>query len=210
MEVRQIDFNDVKPWLLEKHYARRVCPVSFAFGLFVRDKLEGIVTFGKPASPPLRNGICGKEYAKLVFELNRLCINSTAPKNAASMIISRAIKQLPKDLVLVSFADTAQGHVGYVYQATNWIYTGLSAKRTDWKIKGMEHLHGATIADMSRGRKERAKFMREKFGDRFYLADRPRKHRYVFFKNKKMTKYLKYPVLPYPKGDSKRYTCCDI
>ena len=37
-------------------------------------------------------------------------------------------------------------HIGTVYQATNWIYTGLSAKRTDWVIEGIDK-HGQTIAD---------------------------------------------------------------
>ena len=74
----------------------------------------------------------------------------------------------------------------------------------------MEHLHGATIADMSRGQENRAAWMREKFGDDFYLQDRPRKHRYVYFvgssyQKKSLAKTLKYDVKPYPKGDSKRY-----
>jgi len=117
---------------------------------------------------------------------------------------------LPKDAIIVSYSDTSVGHVGYVYQATNWVYTGLSAKRTDWKIRGLEHLHGATIADMSRGQKNRAAWMREKFGDDFYLQERPRKHRYVFFRNKKDRVLLRYKVEPYPKGDSKKYKCVDI
>jgi hypothetical protein len=117
---------------------------------------------------------------------------------------------LPKPSLVVSYADTAQGHVGYVYQATNFVYTGLSAKRTDWKIKGREHLHGATVADESRGQENRAEWMRGKYGDDFYLEDRPRKHRYVYpCGNKRqraaMLTALRYDVKPYPKGESSRY-----
>ena len=120
------------------------------------------------------------------------------------------LRLLPKPSVVVSYADTAQGHVGYIYQATNFIYTGLSAKRTDWKIKGREHLHGATVADESRGQEKRAEWMREKYGDDFYLEDRPRKHRYVYLCGNKqqraaMRSALRYPVEPYPKGESRRY-----
>lgn len=97
-----------------------------------------------------------------------------------------------------------------IYQATNFIYTGLSAKRTDWKIKGREHLHGATVADESRGQENRAEWMRAKYGDDFYLEDRPRKHRYVYLcgNNKQRTAMrsaLRYAVEPYPKGESRRY-----
>ena len=80
--------------------------------------------------------------------------------------------------LLVSFADTEQKHLGIVYQATNWIYTGLSAKRTDWTVKGIDK-HGHTWAD-----KYTAAEMRELFGDRFYLKPRSRKHRYVFINAK--------------------------
>ena len=135
---------------------------------------------------------------------------ATHGKNNASMLIGRSLAMLPAPAIVVSFADSAQGHVGYVYQATNWIYTGLSAKRTDWKIRGLEHLHGATVADMSRGHENRADFMREKYGDDFYLQDRPQKHRYVFFIGSRsqkaaLAKALRYPVMPYPKGESARY-----
>lgn len=126
------------------------------------------------------------------------------------MIVGNSLSHLPKPSIVVSYADTNQGHVGYVYQATNFIYTGLSAKRTDWKVKGMEHLHGQTIADMSKGHENRADFMREKFGDDFYLKDRPRKHRYVFIVSSKSQRKvilsaLKYEVEPYPKGETNRY-----
>lgn len=126
------------------------------------------------------------------------------------MIVGNSLSQLPKPSIVVSYADTNQGHVGYVYQATNFIYTGLSAKRTDWKIRGLEHLHGQTIADMSKGHENRAEFMKQKFGEDFYIEERPRKHRYIYIvANKKERRMimdaLKYKVEPYPKGESKRY-----
>lgn len=113
-------------------------------------------------------------------------------------------------MIVVSFADTEQGHHGYIYQATNWIYTGLSAKRTDWKVKGKEHLHGVTVADEFRGQPDRGQLMRAKYGDDFYLEDRPRKHRYIYLigsktQRKRWRKSLKYGEEPYPKGQNRRY-----
>lgn len=208
MKVMPIKAAETSPWLLEKHYAKRMCPISYAFGIYDENKLIGVVTYGTPASSSLRSGVCGEEYTSNVIELNRLCCDNKA--NVASMLVGRSLNMLPKPSIVVSYADTEQGHVGYVYQATNFIYTGLSEKRTDWKIKGLEHLHGATIADMSRGQENRAQWMRDKYGDDFYLKDRPRKHRYVYFvgskhQKKKMLSSLKYPMHPYPKGDSSRY-----
>jgi hypothetical protein len=208
ISVKRVDPADVHPWLLNKHYAKRLCPISHAFAAFEGEKMIGVVTYGCPSSSPLREGVCGPEWAGHVLELNRLCCESR--KNLASIIVGNSLSKLPKPSIVVSYADTNQGHVGYVYQATNFLYTGLSAKRTDWKVKGMEHLHGQTIADMSKGHENRADFMREKFGDDFYLEDRPRKHRYIYIvasktKKKLILSALKYPVDVYPKGKSKRY-----
>ena len=206
MKVLSIQSYETEPWLLKKHYAKRFPPISFAFGLYEQSVLVGVCTYGMPSSATLRDGIAGAENAKFVLELNRLCIESNN-KNAASFLVGRSLRLLPKPSIVVSYADTAQNHVGYVYQACNFMYTGLSAKRTDWKIKGMEHLHGQTIVDMSRGHGSRADFMREKFGDDFYLLDRSRKHRYIYVtgKNKALVNAINYTQEPYPKGESKKY-----
>jgi hypothetical protein len=206
--VSQIPSKEAEPWILVRHYAKRKCPISYAFGAFRNNELIGIVTFGTPASSTLRKGIAGNEWMESVLELNRLCCLSG--KNTASILVGRALRLLPKPSIIVSYADTAQGHIGYVYQATNFIYTGLSAKRTDWKIKGKEHLHGATIADESRGQIDRAKWMREKYGDDFYLEQRSRKHRYIYLcgnlrERLKMRSSLMYCEQPYPKGETRRY-----
>ena len=202
--VREITRADCAEFILEIHYAKRWPSISYAFGLFDGDDLIGVVTYGTPPSAPLRRGIAGDEYVSDVLELNRLCLRYNR-KNEASMLVGRSLKMLPKNRIVVSFADTAQGHVGSVYQAANFIYCGLSAKRTDWKVKGLEHLHGQTIADQFRGVKNRAEAMRQKYGDDFYLAPRPRKHRYFYICGSKSYKRrvlsaLRYPQAPYPKA----------
>ena len=201
--VSRIERKDCKDFILNIHYAHRWPSISYAFGLFTGKQLVGIVSYGTPPSPSLRRGIAGKKYVKNVLELNRLVLKNNI-KNEASILISRSLKLLPLNSLVVSFADTSQNHVGYVYQATNFIYTGLSAKRTDWKIKGKEHLHGISVADEFRGKPHRAALLREKYGDDFYLKKRQRKHRYIYLKGgkrwkKQVLKTLKYPIKPYPK-----------
>jgi hypothetical protein len=206
--IESIPSNEAEPWILKRHYAKRMCPISYAFGAYCGTELVGVVTYGTPASAPLREGLAGEEWSSHVLELNRLCCLSE--KNMASRLVGQSLRMLPKPSLVVSYADTEQGHIGYVYQAANFLYTGLSAKRTDWKVKGREHLHGATIADESRGQVNRAAWMREKYGEDFYLEDRPRKHRYIYACGSKkqrlqMIKSLRYPILQYPKGQTARY-----
>lgn len=202
-EVRLIPNKDSYPFLLEIHYARRIPSISYCYGLFRKGDLVGVVCYGTPASPTLRSGVAGKENSKKVLELNRLCLKDNL-FNEASFLVSQSLKLLPKNKIIVSFADSSQGHFGYVYQACNFTYHGLSAKRTDWALKSKPHLHGQTIADMSRGQENRAQYMRDTFGDDFYLKPRPRKHRYVYLtgskkQKKNLKKNIKYKEQEYPK-----------
>jgi len=207
-QVKSIDNYICKEWCLKKHYAKRMPPIEYAFGLFNDQNIIcGIITYGTPVSSTLRD-LWQNEY-KLI-ELNRLVINEGLEKNVLSFLVSQSLKKLPKPLVIVSYADTSKNHHGYIYQATNWIYTGLSVPFKDYYIKGMEHLHNGTIMDMSRGQENRVEWLRNKFGDDLIMIDRPRKHRYFTFtgnkyNQKKMKEMMPYSTEPYPKGDNIRY-----
>ena len=202
-EVAQITRGECEPFIIGIHYAKRWPSISYAYGLFRVGRLVGVVTYGTPASAPLKRGIAGDKHKGEVIELNRLCLLDNR-KNEASYLVAASLKMLPKNKIIVSYADIEHGHSGVVYQAANFIYCGLSAKRTDWKVRGKEHLHGQTIADEFRGVKNRAQAMRDKYGDDFYLKPRSRKHRYVYFVGSKTYKKavnrdLKYKVEQYPK-----------
>jgi hypothetical protein len=197
--VKKIPNKDAYPFLLNIHYAKRIPSITYAFGLFLDEALVGVITYGTPPSSTLRVGVAGKENADRVLELNRLCLLNNL-KNEASFLISKSLKMLPKDRIIVSNADASQGHIGTVYQATNFNYYGLSAKRTDWKLKGHEHLHNTSVIDMTRGMENRAQYMRDTYGDDFYLQERPRKHRYVLITSKAPDYgVIKYKKEPYPK-----------
>jgi hypothetical protein len=205
-EVKSIDYQDCKEWFLKKHYARRIPPIEFCFGLYDQDILVGVCSYGTPVSSVLRELFPSYK----LYELNRLVVSDGLPKNSLSYFVSKTIDFIPKPSVLVSYADTSQNHNGYIYQATNWIYTGLSAKFMDYMVKGMEHLHGASVFDLSRGQENRVEWLREKYGDKLYMKERPRKHRYFYFvgdkrDKKKMMKEIPYEIQPYPKGENKRY-----
>ena len=79
---------------------------------------------------------------KNVLELTRLWIEDGTPKNTESFFISQCLKRACREII-VSFAQIDAGHVGTVYQATNWYYTGLSAKFKDpihlGEFKGQHH-----------------------------------------------------------------------
>ena len=183
-EVKKISYQDTKPFILDIHYAKRMPSISYAYGLFLNDKLVGIISYGSPASPSLCKGIAGEKNKKLVIELNRLVLKNNR-KNEASILIGASFKLLPKPRIIVSYADTAQDHLGVVYQATNFLFTGTSKPRTDMAGKDGKH-------------------SRHHLGDRTKRVYRSAKHRYVYLLGNKRQKRqlkqeLRYEIMDYPR-----------
>lgn len=207
--VERIFFDDYKEWILKKHYAHRMPSISYAFGLFDDKKiLQGVCTFGRPPVNNQRVGVCGEKFRSSVFELNRLIVNQNEP-NITSFFVSQCLKQLNGKMIIISYADTEFNHHGYIYQACNFIYCGLTEKRTDWKIEGKEHLHNQSISYMARGKENRREWIEKNIGE-IKLQQRSRKHRYIYFigtkkEKKEMIKSLCYEIKPHPKGDNKNY-----
>lgn len=176
----------------------------YTFGLFdsVTEEMVGCIIYGKPASHCLCKGVCGPEEAVNVIELTRLWIADVTPKNAESFLIGQSLRMLPveKDIV-VSYAEISAGHVGVVYQATNWLYTGMSDRHVEWRLDGKSGSHSRHLFDAHGGVTGAKAF----YGERLERHERPRKHRYVMFRGNKWRKHellekLKYEVKPYPKG----------
>lgn len=178
---------------MPKHYAGRKPQVTKAFGWYEDDRLVAVCTFGKPASPQLCDGICGKEFSSSVYELNRL-VRVEDFDGQLSQFIAGCLRELKKEnWIVVSYADSGMTHHGYIYQAANFIYTGCTKQRTDRYVEGKHSRH----ADF-----DNPKGIRQV---------RTAKHRYVYFctSDKKLKRQwkeaLNYPILPYPKGDNENY-----
>ena len=192
--VEYIDHKTAVDFLLPRHYSGRVPSISQAFGWYFGDELKAVCTFGKPASPSLCNGICGKEYAKQVYELNRLCRTDDLGE-PLSQFVSACLRRLRvNDWIIVSYSDTGMPHNGYIYQACNFIYTGRTPSRTD-KYAG-EGKHSRHY---------------DKDAEQEYRVVRTSKNRYVYFcthKSKLKREWkeaLKYPVVAYPKEENQNY-----
>lgn len=195
--ISEIAYDEAVAFLLPRHYSGRKPVVSKAFGLIEDGVLQAVITYGKPASPSVCVGICGKEYSGNVYELNRMC-RSDEYRKPLSHFVSATLRMLkPLDWIVVSYSDTAMNHHGYVYQACNFLYTGTSAPHADKYVPdGSGHNRHAESFDV---RKDE------------FSVERSIKHRYVYFctKSKRLKREwmnsLRYPVLPYPKGDNSNY-----
>ena len=196
MKVLPIDYQDTKEWLLYKHYAKRMCSIKYAFGLFVDGMLNGVVTFGMPPSSNLAESICGKEYKDYVLELNRLVVNDGMPKNTLSFFVSNAIKMIPNNTIIVSFADANMNHNGYIYQATNFIYTGISSNTSKLIDKFGEEFHFRNIGHYQKNNKLNVALVKRRLNedliDKKEIANYLRENK-KGYKNTELEKELNIP-----------------
>lgn len=108
--------------VIHHHYLHRRPPISHAFALMVEGRVEGVCTFGVPASRHLQISAC-RSNPDAVVELNRLWVHDDQPTNTESWFVARALNALPAHIV-VSYADTRQGHSGVIYRALSFRYAG--------------------------------------------------------------------------------------
>ena len=207
-KVYPIPKDQTYDWLLKKHYAKRIPSISYAFGLYDGgNDLQGVCTFGTPARM-LNNGYgCfGGEISVDTYELNRLVVNDALPSNCLSYFVGKCLNYINKPCCIVSYADGNNGHHGYIYQATNWIYTGITTMEKIYIDRNTgETIHPRTVVSLFGSREESSlpehiEISKEISG----------KHRYFKFlgdkaKVREMKKFFKYSILPYPKGKNQRY-----
>jgi len=107
-----------------------------------------VLTVGTPATFSARCDVVGETRVQNalrtarqhdVYELNRLWLSDKLPQFTESRFIGwclREIKKLYPKAILISYAEGPQGHVGTVYQATNWSYIGSSVPFEDISVVG--------------------------------------------------------------------------
>ena len=183
--------KEATDFLMPRHYSGRKPSISYAYGWVIDDVLKAVITYGKPASASLCKGICGQDNSQYVYELNRLCREDDLTE-PLSQFVSATLRRLAhKDLIIVSYADSGANHNGYIYQATNFLYTGKTKERLQFHVPNGHSRHGNKESNLR--------------------EIRTAKHRYVYFatKNKHLKKQwladLNYPVQAYPKEESKLY-----
>ena len=203
--VESINKDVCREMVLRFHYSGRMPGIKHCWGLTFGNDLVGCVVYSIPASYTLCQGVCGPAMTDKVIELSRLVI-ITGRNNAASFLIGHSLRLLPP-LVVVSYADANEhvGHVGYVYQATNWLYTGRGNAEPAW----LHPVTGEVVSFTRRHIDQKALQLGLNWKD-LIQQKQVGKHRYVTFTGDRRFKRaaresLRYVVLPYPKGNTQRH-----
>ena len=126
-------------------------------------------------------------------ELTRIAIQRH--ETPISRILSIGIKMLKKTnpglKLIVSFADTKQNHHGGIYQASGWVYTGMTVPCKFPVIKG-KITHPRTLSLLVRSGK-----VRQRSGVPHVLV--PGKHRYLLPLDEQTKTKIEKLRKPYPK-----------
>ncbi|HET6447365.1 MAG TPA: hypothetical protein VFI27_22615, partial [candidate division Zixibacteria bacterium] len=140
IEINQIDIsNELKALFANYHYLGNIGRFgSFRAGAVLSDKLVAAAAFGYPTRKESTSRL-GLNSGQL-FELSRFCIHGSYQKrNFASWFLARSTKmvwdQFPKVKILLTFADTTNGHTGTIYKAAGWKFDG-EVRPSYWYVDG--------------------------------------------------------------------------
>lgn len=138
--AQEISSKDAKKMVTKYHYSEKVVSnSSLHIGLFSREtfRLVGCLSYG----PPMNGEKTSKKIsdAPKMFELNRMVMADSEPRNSESHAIGLCNKWLKKNTdvdYLLSFSDGKENNVGYIYQATNWKYLGYLLSNSFYDLDG--------------------------------------------------------------------------
>lgn len=122
-----VSYDAAKHACLNWHYSKAV-PVGklVKIGVWENDRFIGVILFAYGANNNMAKAY-GLNFTECV-ELVRIALTSHVhPVSKILSIALRLLKQQSPGLkLIVSYADPEQGHHGGIYQATNWIYAGMT------------------------------------------------------------------------------------
>lgn len=180
------------------HYSRRMPKSKLAkIGVWEHGVFIGVVMFGVGATPELCKpyGLTNVQVAELVrVALNRHDVSVSRILSVSLRILKRS---MPGLRLIVSFADSAQGHHGGIYQASGWIFTGESVGRyivTNGKIE-----HPRTLGSRYGVGGQSIPWLRKNVDPGASQIVASPKYRYLFPLDEQMRSLVGRLAKPYPK-----------
>ena len=201
LNVRPIPQAAAKMLLVQNHYLHSFPGgTKLNFGIFYQSFLMGAMTLG--VGPFLGYGLVDRATPEDCVTLTRLWLEDNLPRNSESHVIGILLQSLQKETSLkfvLAYSDPAAGHLGTIYQATNWLYTGLSSATPLYDIgDGILH-HSRSLAH---GLGTHSIRYLASQGISVTTVPQMAKHRYIYFLDQSWRSRLMVPVLSYPKKGS--------
>lgn len=197
--LRLIPISQVvaKTLLVPNHYSHSLPGgTKLIFGVMLNTRLLGAMTFG--VGPYLGYKLVNESTPDDCITLTRLWLSDQLPRNSESKVLGIALRSLKRDTSLkfvLAYSDPAAGHLGIIYQATNWLYTGLSSATPLYDIGDGTLHHSRSLAH--RLGSHSLRYLTSQ-GINAKTIPQTAKHRYIYFMNEAWRAKLAVPILPYP------------
>lgn len=201
IDVRPIPKTSARDIIIRHHYSRSwPAGTKLAFGAFLERKLLGVATFG--VGPFLGYSLVENARPDDAITLTRFWLSDSLPRNSESHVLALILRSLHRYTSLkfvITYSDPGKGHYGTIYQATGWLYTGLSSATPLYKVAGGAPRHSRSFA---------AAFGSHSI-EYFTAHDIPlltipqsSKFRYIYFLDPSWSSRIRVAVLPYPKKEA--------
>ena len=201
-ELRLIPLSlaEAKKLIVRHHYLHSLAGGSkLSFGVVLKTRLLGALTFG--VGPYLGYKMVRDASPEDVVTLTRLWLADALPRNSESKVLGIVLRSLKRDTGLkfvLAYSDPAAGHYGVIYQATGWLYTGLSSATPLYDIGDGTLHHSRSLAHQLGSHSIHYLTLQ---GINIRTVPQSAKHRYIYFLNESWRSRLSVPVLPYPKKE---------
>lgn len=182
------------------HYARAVPAVKYVYNVWNDDEWCGVIIYSSGANPQI--AMPYNKWQGQVLELVRVALNGKQGHGNTSKALGMSLKALHREApwidLIVSYADLDQGHAGTLYQATNWVYTGIKNKdKLDKYIVFGKKMHTKSMAQ--KGWKLSLLWLRENVDPTAEEWISAGKHKYLYPMTKQMRKRISILQEDYPK-----------
>ena len=131
LQIRPIPHRLAKQLLVREHYLHSMPGgTMLSFGAFHGTRLVGALTLG--VGPKEGHRLISNSRNEDCATLTRFWMDDAMPANCESRVLGIVLRSLRRHTGLkfiLSYADPSQGHIGTIYQAAGWIYTGLFISR---------------------------------------------------------------------------------
>lgn len=181
------------------HYTRTVPNAGVRIAVWEDGKFAGVILFGIGAGRSTDGRKYGLSRANDVAELVRVALkpgHAHPVTRCVAIAIRMLRKQSPNLRLLVSFAHTAQGHHGGIYQGGGWLYAGTTETDRVYIVNG-QRKHPKTIH--SNGWKQNEAWLRANVDPAARCEQTPPKHRYLMALDDEMRARIAPLAQPYPK-----------
>lgn len=195
----KVSTRDVEEFCRRYHYTGTGGSMNWRYGLWDGHTLIGVIAYNMPTRATCES-VFGPEHFDKVWHMGRLAMAEDAPRNSESRLISLSLKMIqaahPETWAVLTFAAVSAGHIGYVYQATNALYTG----------SGGDASYLVDLKGRRRATNQGVGLTKAQIAERGWTeVKEPPKHRYLYILGSKTQRrqrraLLRLPTLPYPKA----------